>query len=65
MKDIGVANVILGIRIHKTPQDLVLTQSHYVVKILDKFKYLNFNIVLALIDASFVLHQKNLGESNS
>ena len=28
MKDLGVANVILGIRIHRTPQGLALSQSH-------------------------------------
>ncbi|KAF3620064.1 hypothetical protein FXO38_32572 [Capsicum annuum] len=32
MKDLGVADVILGIRIHRTPQGLELSQSHYIKK---------------------------------
>ena len=36
MKDIGVVDVILGIKISRTPQRLVLSQSHYVDKILKK-----------------------------
>ncbi|XP_070049445.1 uncharacterized protein [Nicotiana tomentosiformis] len=36
MKDLGVADVILGIRIHKTPQGLVLSQSHYIEKVYNK-----------------------------
>ncbi|KAF3624710.1 hypothetical protein FXO37_31238 [Capsicum annuum] len=32
MKDLGVADVILGIRIHRTPQGLALSQSHYIEK---------------------------------
>ncbi|KAF3621972.1 hypothetical protein FXO37_32515 [Capsicum annuum] len=42
MKDLGVADVILGIRIHRTPQSLALSQSHYIEKVLDKFKYMEF-----------------------
>jgi len=64
MKDLGVADLILGIRIHKTPQGLALSQSHYIEKVLDKFKYLNFNVAKTPIDVSFAL-QKNEGESDS
>ena len=64
MIDLGVANVILGIRIHKTPQGLALSQSHYIEKVLDKFKYLNFNIAKTPLDVSIAL-QKNKGESDS
>ena len=63
MKDLGVADLILGIRIHKTPQGLALSQSHYIEKVLDKFKYLNFNVAKTPIDVSFAL-QKNEGESD-
>lgn len=42
MKDLGVADVILGIKISRTAQGLVLSQSHYIEKILGKFgKYIN------------------------
>ncbi|XP_073137638.1 uncharacterized protein [Henckelia pumila] len=37
MKDLGLAEVILGIKIHKTSEGMVLSQSHYVDKILEKF----------------------------
>ena len=63
MKDLGVADVILGIRIHRTPQGLALSQSHYIEKVLDNFKYLEFGIAKTLLDVSFVL-QKNEGESD-
>lgn len=64
MKDLGVADVILGIRIHKTPQGLALSQSHYIEKVLNKFKYLDFKIAKTPIDVSYAL-QKNEGESDS
>ena len=37
MKDMGVADVILGIKIFKTSEGYTLSQSHYVEKILSKF----------------------------
>ena len=37
MKDMGVAYVILGIKIFKTSEGYTLSQSHYVEKILSKF----------------------------
>ncbi|CAL9013656.1 unnamed protein product [Prunus brigantina] len=37
MKDLGVADVILGIKISRTSDGLVLSQSHYIEKILAKF----------------------------
>ena len=38
MKDLGVVDVILGIKISKTSYGLILSQSHYIEKILKKFK---------------------------
>ncbi|PHT32531.1 TMV resistance protein N [Capsicum baccatum] len=64
MKDLGVADVILGIIIHQTPQGLALSQSHYIEKILDKFKYMEFDIAKTPLDANFAL-RKNKGESDS
>ena len=37
-KDLGVADVILDIKISKTSDRLILSQSHYIEKILKKFK---------------------------
>ncbi|KAF3659185.1 putative 3-hydroxyisobutyrate dehydrogenase, mitochondrial [Capsicum annuum] len=61
MKDLGVADVILGIRIHRTPQGLTLSQSHYIEKVLDKFKYMQFGIAKTPLDASFALRFGNMG----
>ncbi|CAN4102440.1 unnamed protein product [Withania somnifera] len=55
MRDMRVADVILWIRIHRTPRGLAMSRSHYIEKVLDKFKYLNFNIVKTPIDMSFAL----------
>ena len=38
MKDMGEAEVILGIRIRKGNNGISISQSHYIVKILKKFK---------------------------
>ena len=42
MKDLGVADVIFGIKILKTPNGLALSQTHFIQKVLEKFKYVNF-----------------------
>ncbi|PHT35049.1 Protein trichome birefringence-like 41 [Capsicum baccatum] len=64
MKDLGVADVISGIRIHRTPQGLALSQSHYIEKVLGKFKYMELGIVKTPLDASFAF-RNNEGESDS
>ncbi|KAF3635307.1 hypothetical protein FXO37_26054 [Capsicum annuum] len=64
MKDLGVVDVILGIRIHRTPQGFALSQSHYIEKVLDKFKYMKFDIAKTSLDVSFAL-RKNEDESDS
>ncbi|KAL6980229.1 dynamin GTPase [Sarracenia purpurea var. burkii] len=38
MKDMGLADVILGVKISRTSDGLVLSQSHYIEKILEKYK---------------------------
>ena len=38
MKDLGVADVILGIKISRKSNGLVLSQSHYIKKVFEKFK---------------------------
>ncbi|CAN1135838.1 Retrovirus-related Pol polyprotein from transposon TNT 1-94 [Linum perenne] len=64
MKDLGVADFILGIKIYKTPQGLALSQSHYIDKVLDKFKYLEFKAVKMPIDVNLAL-AKNKGSSEA
>nr|GEU86579.1 zinc finger, CCHC-type [Tanacetum cinerariifolium] len=39
MKDMGEANVILGIKIKRENKGIVITQSHYIKKILKKFNH--------------------------
>ncbi|PHT92931.1 hypothetical protein T459_00813 [Capsicum annuum] len=62
MKDLEVADVILGIRIHRTPQELALSQSHYFENVLDKFKYMEFGIAKTPSDVSFALQKSEAGE---
>jgi len=38
MKDLGVADVILGIKITRTSDEISLFQSHYVDKMIERFK---------------------------
>ena len=39
VKDLGPANVILGIKIIKSDKGIVLSQEHYVDQLLKKFNY--------------------------
>lgn len=55
IKDLGVVDVILGIRIPRTPQRLALYQSHYIEKVLNKFKYMEFGIAKTPFDVIFAL----------
>ena len=64
MDDLRVADLILRIRILKSPQGPALSQSHYIERVFDKFKYLNFSVVKTPIDLS-IIFQKNEGESHS
>ena len=38
MKDLKVADIILGIKITRTPDGINLSQSHYVDKMIERFK---------------------------
>ncbi|KAH1039743.1 hypothetical protein J1N35_041486 [Gossypium stocksii] len=62
MKDIGLAYVILGIQIKRSSKGLILTQSHYVDKILGKFSKDDFGLARTPIDTSQHL-SRNKGES--
>ena len=64
MKDMGPVDVVLGIKIKRVPEGLILTQSHYVDKILDKFNKDDSGIARTPIDISQHL-SKNRGESIS
>ena len=64
MKDMGLADVILGIKIKRTSDGFILSQSHYVDNILGKFDKDNFGIARTPVDVTLYL-SKNKGESVS
>lgn len=64
MKDMGLADVILGIKIIITPQGISLSQSHYVEKILQKYNKYDQSPVRTPVDPSHHLF-KNKGEGIS
>nr|KAJ0207190.1 hypothetical protein LSAT_V11C500269530 [Lactuca sativa] len=55
MKDMGEAEVILGIRISKGNNGISISQSHYIEKILKKFNFENCSPVSTPIDPSLKL----------
>ncbi|XP_073130800.1 uncharacterized protein [Henckelia pumila] len=61
MKDMGEADVILGIKIVKAPEGIVLTQSHYIEKVLRKFNAYDVTPLRSPVDLSLHL-SKNRGE---
>ena len=64
MKDMGLADVILGIKIKRTLDGLILCQSHYIDNILGKFDKDDYGIAKTSIDVT--LHfSKNKEESVS
>ena len=64
MKDMGLADVILGIKIKRTSKGLILSQSHYVDNILGKFDKDSSGIARISVDVTLHL-SKNKGESVS
>ena len=52
MKDLELADVILGIKIKRTLDELILSQSHYVDNIIGKFDKDNFGIARTPIDVT-------------
>ncbi|KAD4384796.1 hypothetical protein E3N88_24964 [Mikania micrantha] len=52
MKDMGLADVILGIKINRTQHGLVLSQSHYVDKILEKFNEGDTSVAQTPVDTT-------------
>ena len=43
MKDLAITNVILGIKITRTPDIISLSQSHYADKMIERFKEYRIN----------------------
>ena len=59
MKDLGVADVIVAIKISKTSDGLLLSQSHYIEKILNKFKQNDNSPMRTLVDVNLHLSKNN------
>lgn len=59
MKDLGEANVILGIKITKTSDGLILSQEHYVENLLRRVRYYYCKTVSTLYDSNTHL-KKNI-----
>ncbi|GJV55694.1 zinc finger, CCHC-type containing protein [Tanacetum coccineum] len=59
MKDIGEADVILGIKINQESNGIEISQSHYIEKVLKKFNYFDCTPVSTLIDTSKKLMPNN------
>ncbi|GJZ93962.1 retrovirus-related pol polyprotein from transposon TNT 1-94 [Tanacetum coccineum] len=64
MKDMGEADVILGIRIQNNSNGYILTQSHYIEKTLKKFRHYDDRPVVTPFDLKVQL-KKNKGQSVS
>jgi len=60
MKDMGQANVILGIRIVRDDESITLTQYHYIEKVLKRFNHFDCAPVSTPLDPSVEL-VKNTG----
>ena len=64
MKDMGKVDVILGVQVKPTSDGYLLTQSHYVEKILKMFGQFECKATIAPFDANYKL-RKNVGAAIS
>ncbi|KAL0340533.1 UNVERIFIED_CONTAM: Retrovirus-related Pol polyprotein from transposon TNT 1-94 [Sesamum radiatum] len=63
MKDMGEADVILGIKLIRPTDGITISQSHYVEKIIEKFGYQNSRIAKTPYDSSVALFKNESGVS--
>ena len=59
MKDLGQVDTILGIKMKQNSEGYELCQSHYVEKVLDKFKRLKFKEMNTPFDPSLKLENNS------
>ncbi len=67
MKDMGEANVILGIRIFRDDKCITLSSSHYVEKILKRFEHFGMSPMSTMYDSNVHLiknHGDNVSQVN-
>ena len=55
IKDLGVADVILGIKISRTSEGYILSQAHYIEKILEKYGKGDLNVARTPVDLTLHL----------
>ncbi|KAL0318197.1 UNVERIFIED_CONTAM: Retrovirus-related Pol polyprotein from transposon TNT 1-94 [Sesamum calycinum] len=63
MKDMGEADVILGIKLIRSTDGIAISQCHYVEKIIEKFGYQNSRIAKTPYDSSIALFKNESGVS--
>ncbi|KAL0455010.1 UNVERIFIED_CONTAM: Retrovirus-related Pol polyprotein from transposon TNT 1-94 [Sesamum latifolium] len=61
MKDMGEADVILGIKLIRSTDGIAISQSHYIEKIIEKFGYQNNRIAKTPYDAFVALFKNKNG----
>ena len=61
MKDMGVANMTLGLKLSKSVDCMVISQSHYIEKILERFEYTKCRPVKIPYDSSKPLYKNESG----
>lgn len=59
MKDLGEADVILGVKLQRTKHGFTMSQSHYVKKILERFGYSDLTSAKTPYDSSLHLKKNN------
>ncbi|GJW61923.1 zinc finger, CCHC-type containing protein [Tanacetum coccineum] len=64
IKDMGEADVILGIRIKYESNGIAISQSYYIEKVLKKFNYFDSTLVSTPMDTSEKLMPNNVGKLN-
>ncbi|GJX79205.1 zinc finger, CCHC-type containing protein [Tanacetum coccineum] len=62
MKDMGEADVILGIRIKHESNGIAISQSYYIEKVLKKFNYFDYTPVSTPMDTSEKLMPNNVSK---
>lgn len=61
MKDMGCADVILGLKLTRSTDGIAISQAHYVEKVLEKYGYSHVKSVVTPYDPSKTLHKNKSG----
>ena len=65
MKDLGDLHYFLGIKVIHTPKGILISQRHYVLSMLFKFRMMNCKSVSTPLDRNVKLHLKSKTVCNS